>query len=792
MTWMPSARARAAVAGVALSTLVAGALVLPAAPVAAIGLDCEWTGSGGDGSWSDAANWTGCGGGAPGEGDLLRFGAGAANQAMVNDLGAVRFGEVEFAAAGYALTGDPLTTAGLTVGAPTTLGVELVVSAAPGYNLHHIAADLEILAPHTLSFDQEPLATDIVTLYGGATLTAAIGGSDDESVILRGHGTFEATALGYAGSIDLVGDATLRCGGPGCGAPGGRLLIDETATLEFTGDTVFERDLVLGTGVPLSAYALVTGAHDVELAGHVTVDAIVYVEGGTGGDPLVFSGGITVADDALYVHADAALPAGASLTTGPAGELNVGSIGAPGRFSIADGQPDHAGILGVSGVGSLLIAGDSLALGGPGSGITTIGNGATLTTDGTVILDEDLRLGPESRLATIAPATSLTVRQLKISGVGYVETEVGPASIVLDAAITGDGGLQVTSAGADAPVIFADGAPGNSYTGPTVLETGSVQLDREVSIPGDLVIREAAVTTLHTDAADLHDLIADDATVTFEHAAGSLVINDNERIGALAGAAGVLHLVDDASGLTVAGSSATAFAGDLRGHGVLRHEGPGSLELMGDWTDTATGSELQIAAGLVTVHGTMPETAATVQGELRGTGLLGAVTLDGGTLAAGSSPGCLTVDGDLDGGSGTIVVELGGATPCAGFDQIAAGQLGLLPGIQWEVEVVDGFAPAVGDVFVVVTSPNPSIAHPTKQVSDGPYAFEVVSTGETFELRVTAAPAAGPGTGLAATGAEPLPGLAVGVGALVAGLLLAAGAVVLRRRGRADVRGSGA
>jgi hypothetical protein len=774
MTSMPHARARAA-ATVALAAPLLLATVLLAPPAAAAGLECTWTGAGGDANWSTAGNWSDCAGGAPGADDIVVFDGTAMVHDTANDLGAVTLAEVRFGDAALTVTGDDITTELLTVSAPTVLGASLVVDTVGGTQTHSIAADLTVTAPGILRLQQGAGATDVLALANGATVAADLAGGS-ETLELTGTGSLEPAGMTYDGALRVLGDVTLRCGGLDCGGPGAEVLVDGSGSIEFTADTQFVRDIRLGTTGVLGPHSLVAGPHAITLEGQVTLGAYVHVRGGTT-DPLIFEGGLSIGDGVLALDGAAEVPAFATLTSNPNGEIHVGTVYGPASFAIQEGQLGHEGWTAVNGVDSLLVVNDSLALGPVGSSITTAYDGATIGTEDTITLDEDIRLGDFSVLATLAPAASLTATDVQLSAGGRVETRATPSSVVL-VGVHGEGPLHLASADASAPIIFGDAAP-STYTGETVAETGAVQLNAQVSIPGDFTIVDADVTTLHTVAGDLHDLIADTSAVNLT-GAGSLVINDNEWIGSLGGGSGTVHLVDQPSGLWIAGSATTTYAGAFRGHGTLAHIGSGVLTLTGDWVDFASDSQLAATDGVVQVDGSMPETLATVKATLRGTGTVGSLLIDGGTVAAGTSPGCLNVVDDLT-GSGTIEVELGGYTPCGAYDRIVTDvqQLGA---VDWQISFVGGFVPAVGDEFPIVTTTGAgNNALPTEQfVVDG-VTVEVVWDGADVLVRILAVPAQ---PALASTGVSVWPIAAVAGVALLVGLALFAATRARRRAER--------
>lgn len=782
-------RARKTAAALAAGALIAIPLCV-ASPATAVGLTCDWTGAGGDGLWSNAANWRNCADAAPGEADLLRFGGGAATTDTENDLAGVSFANVEFAVGGYIVGGTPLRTDGLVVHGATTLETNLVLPLAAGEQTYDIAAPLTVPLPWSIEFDHEPATVATVQLTGGAVVDARLIGSG-ERLRVTGDGVIGARGLTYPGALDLSGAAHLRCGGSDCGGPGAEVTIVDAAGIAFTADTEFERALVVGAG---TGYSVDAAGHAVDLQGAVELAGPTAMRGGTDAQPTLFSGGLAIGAHELTIHGATAVPLFAELSSSIDGTLRVGSDGASGSILIQEGQLNHNGRTTASGAGSTIVADDALALGpGGGPGGTLVEGGATLGTHSTITLAEDIEVTGGSSVATLSSGASLTLAGARFSAGMAIETRAAASSLVVQD-LTGldDSTVTLASAGADAPIIFGeDGA--SAYTGTTVAVSGAVQLDRDLSVPGDFRILDASVTTAHTLPDDLHDQISDASAVTIEGAAGLLVINDNERIGSLAGPSGRVHIVDIDSGLTIAGSSTTVYDGDFLGDGQLVHEGTGTLQLGGTWTQAAVDSRLAVEAGTVIANGWMPFTETTVFSTLGGAGTLGAIVIDGGTVAPGNSPGCLSSEGAVS-GSGTFVIEIGGPDPCSASDRVSALSQDL-DEVEWSVSLTGGFQPAVGDEFVVLTTTGGGTALPTTQATANGTTFDVVWDGNDVILRVVSVPGqppvdppvgppAGPAAGngvLAASGGDPS---MVVWPALAGASVIVAGAALLFARGR--------
>lgn len=88
---------------------------------------------------------------------------------------------------------------------------------------------------------------------------------------------------------------------------------------------------------------------------------------------------------------------------------------------------------------------------------------------------------------------------------------------------------------------------------------------------------------------------------------------------------------------------------------------------------------------------------------LSGSGSVALDVLNDGTVAPGNSAGVLAIDGDFSQSStGLLVIEIGGTLPGAEFDMLEISGSATLAGI-FEVSLIDGFIPAYGDVFEVLT-----------------------------------------------------------------------------------------
>ncbi|MDX2116145.1 MAG: hypothetical protein SFZ24_11090 [Planctomycetota bacterium] len=112
-----------------------------------------------------------------------------------------------------------------------------------------------------------------------------------------------------------------------------------------------------------------------------------------------------------------------------------------------------------------------------------------------------------------------------------------------------------------------------------------------------------------------------------------------------------------------------------------------------------------VAPGRVTLSGPVTDPTDGIfypGGILQGTGRVQGVTIgqpnfavinNGGQIFAGSSPGILTIDGDLIQNIGSIVIEIGGPTPGTGYDQLIVLGDVFLNGGTINLVLVDGYVP---------------------------------------------------------------------------------------------------
>jgi autotransporter-associated beta strand protein len=327
------------------------------------------------------------------------------------------------------------------------------------------------------------------------------------------------------------------------------------------------------------------------------------------------------------------------------GALTVGADGTTRMFA---GEISGIGSLIKIGAGTLRLIGGSTYSGG------TALNGGQIELDGDAGLGDvagALSLGGGT-LKAIASWTS--VRPIIVTANGGT-IDADQFAVRLSGPVTGPGTLRTVSNG---PGTWTLANTGNSYTGGTTVDAGTLRLGASHVIPD--------VGTFTVSAGATFDL-------------GGL----SETVGPLAGHGTIL--VSNALRTNATGSS--TFAGTLTGGSNIFKSGTGTLTLSGV---SALSGSTNLESGGLTVTGTLASSPFIVTGgTLAGGGTIGPLTMTGGTLAPGG-PARLTITGDATLGSGsTFAVVVNGTLPGSGHDQL----------------VVDGRVTLAGTLQVSLTLP---------------------------------------------------------------------------------------
>jgi fibronectin-binding autotransporter adhesin len=221
-------------------------------------------------------------------------------------------------------------------------------------------------------------------------------------------------------------------------------------------------------------------------------------------------------------------------------------------------------------------------------------------------------------------------------------------------------------------------------------------------------------TTVNGPMAWVSDRLTAGAGVT--HVMNNLTINGDQVLSFAAGGAvtsGVQGLTFGA--VTLAGNATLDVAdpgtaadlevtlGPVAGATFgFTKRGDGRLVLIG--ASTSAGASV-ISNGLVLVQGSLlnPLTVAS-GGTLGGTGVVRGVVTQDGVIAPGAGIGTLTISNQVtDGATSVYRFELGGTNAPTDYDQLVVSDVHTLQGAL-EVVVTNGYVPASGDRFVILTN----------------------------------------------------------------------------------------
>ncbi|GEM_PF-2106924 len=591
-------------------------------------------------------------------------------------------------------------------------GAKLDISSAGGGvtigDLTGVAGSLVALGNNTLTLG----TTTPSVSYGGniSGVSGSVTKQGSGTVVLSGTNTYTGTTTVSAGVLQINSTASIPSAAAvnisssgaqlDLSSAGGSVTIGNLVGVSGGSVTLGSNSLTFGTATPTSTFA-----------GNITGTSSSLTKQGSGTAILsgtnTYTGETTVSAGTLQINSLASIPSG--------GNVNTSASGAQLDLSSAGGAVTLGDLSGVSGSSTTLgsnnlafgtttssstyagnITGTTASLTKQGSG-TVILSGTNSYTGGTVVSAGTLQISATASLPSGGNInTSASGAQLDLSsagggvsigdltGVAGSSVSLGSNSLAFGTAtptVTYVGNISGTlgsiiKQGSGTAILSGT----NTYSGPTTVSAGILQINSVSSLPSG--------TSVNTASSG--------AQLNLASAGGAIVIGD------LSGAAGSSVSLGT-NALTLGTSNSTTFAGDISGSSTLTKQGSGTWTLSG--ANTFNGI-VNVNAGTMNVNGSFPA-ASTVNvasgATLSGSGTLGSV-VSSGTVSPGNSIGTLNViDFTFLTGSNFILEVSNTAS-----DQIiASGTVTIDPGTTISLTGVGLSSPLPS--YTIITSGNPLV-----------------------------------------------------------------------------------
>jgi autotransporter-associated beta strand protein len=375
---------------------------------------------------------------------------------------------------------------------------------------------------------------------------------------------------------------------------------------------------------------------------------------------------------------------------------------------------------------------------GPGmlnSQVSNSYSGLTLIKDGLLIAADAHALG-STAAGTVVTNTGMLrlggnfavgAEPLTLSGFGFGYCSVysdansvswaGPVTLASNTAVGVQNGTVTFSGGISGPGGFAKIYPGtvafagtnaNTYAGTTTVTGGTLQLNKlgAVSVPGTLIIGDdLGGTNLVVVQCTQTNAIANAAAVTV-NGSGTLnmawLFGASDTIGSLSGSGAVSLGLNT---LTTGGNNSnTNFSGTFSGFAsaAIVKEGFGTWTLSG--ASSSYLGNTYVNAGKLVVNGSLGGSLQmNYLSSLGGTGAVGSVTGTLGHVGPGNSIGKISTGNfTLNNGSSSLDIQINGATPGSGYDQLnVAGTVTLS---NPKLNVTPMFSGALGNQYVIIAN----------------------------------------------------------------------------------------
>lgn len=558
----------------------------------------------------------------------------------------------------------------------------------------------------TLSVTANGAITDSGAITVGGTATFAAGQA--HNITLDNSNNFNTVAVTSAHHVTLrdvdaitLGastiSGTLNVTANGTITDGGTITVGNTAT--FAAGQA--HDITLDDNHDFGEVGITSGNHvTLNDTGSMALRTLI-----VSGDLSVTAGGVILDSGNVVVAGHASFHAGASAITLDSPDNQFGTLTfVGGSVDITASFPIT--LMGASAAATLNLAGPGLDDGAAGTlvvaGLAALAAGA----------GNNLTLDNANDFGTVS---ILSGRNITLNDANAID--LGPSAM--------SGNLTVTAGGAitDSGDLLVGGHARLTGTAITLGENGETINFATLSTDTSAANGPQDITEANTVTISSLGLNAGTGTITLSRGTfllggagmiadtsgvslgGSAVLNlggFDETIDSLSGA-GIVHSAGGSPALTVGFNSGSAtFSGVIQGDIALAKAGTGTQTLAGVNTYSGTTT---VSQGTLRVNGsTASASAVTVSSgaTLGGTGTVGGpVRIEtGASIAPGNSTGILNT-GDLSLAAGSIfIVEIGGATPGTGHDQLLVTGTVAMDGAA--LSLVASYLPAENDAYILI------------------------------------------------------------------------------------------
>lgn len=767
---------------------------------------CTWTGATNN-NWDNSGNWTGCdNAGIPENLDTVLFPANPIRTASNNNISSLTLAKIQIDGDNYSITGSSISIDQLDNyeivfnGVNNDLGLDISY-ANPGNSTKIFNVNTNTISG-AITFASSQVTVKANT--GTLTFSGAIGGGISTLIAASGAGTvvYDHANTFTADDIQIDEGSYAKCSTATCfGDASNDVTLGYASRLTFIipfPDTPYIANnifLEAGTTLDTGNNNIVVIQGDVTLNGNATIDgtnANVTVDGITdlGSNTLVMTGGYQ-----------------SSLNGKVTGTGNIMCNGCFTGLGLI-GNNDYEGTTTVRNNGRLLIY-KSNALG---------------TTDGNTIIEE----GSDLEFSMLDTNTVPVPENITISGAGggvgggamfnqssnsvYWSGTItldGNATISqhdggmfnLSGQITGTGDLTLLGQDAVSHIDFT-GSGENDYEGVTNVNNVTLNVggaNDVISVPGDINIIADGLPAQVNDQS--YQKISDTSRITMSqnNASAGLRIENGvfDTVGMIEGNGSLIIDSADQPFNVGGGDLSGTFAGSISApETVIAKVG------LGDWTLTGTLNAngglypiFQVQAGKFLFdwadNSGLHAPVILSLGTLGGTGTIGQINAQNGTIAPGNSPGCLNPTGPLILNSNiTIDIQIFGYAACSELDELNVDGAIDLGGATLNLTTIDSFNPYPGDQIVPVsaTSLTGTFAGlpDGSKVKVGAHSWRINYTSTTVNLTALPDPVSpqvipAPSSTTSIAGL-PVTGINIAATIIVAMLFIGLGFVLIRRR----------